>query len=93
MNDCIEDYNNELSSEYKQYAAIDLTKEKYKRQYVAVTNKNGDKEVWINFLCQTYADDWKTSIKLVQDGGNCYFNLKINLTREKCYDLSVNGYG
>ena len=92
MTDCVNKYNNKLSSDNKQYFSIDLTKEKYKRQYVAVTNKNGDKEVWINCLCQTHGDSWKTSIIMVDDGGNCYFNLKINLTKEKCYDLGVNGH-
>jgi hypothetical protein len=92
MTDCVNKYNNKLSSNNKQYFSIDLTKEIYKRQYVAVINKNGDKEVWINFLCQTHGDSWKTSIIMVDDGGNCYFNLKINLTKEKCYDLGVNGH-
>ncbi|MBS1753075.1 MAG: hypothetical protein JST34_03410 [Bacteroidetes bacterium] len=92
MTDCIDKYNNKLSSDNKQYFSIDLTKEKYKRQYVAVINKNGDKEVWINCLCQTHGNDWKTSIIMVDDGGNCYFNLKINLTKDKCYDLGVNGH-
>jgi hypothetical protein len=92
MTSCIDKYNNNLSSENKKYFVIDLTKEKYKRQYVAVTNKKGDKEVWINCLCQTHGDNWKTSIIMVDDGGNCYFNLKINLTKEKCYDFGVNGH-
>ena len=92
MTDCVNNYNKKLSADNKQYFSIDLTKEKYKRQYVAVTNKNGDKEVWINCLCQTHGDNWKTSIIMVDDGGNCYFNLKINLTKEKCYDFGVNGH-
>ena len=28
---------------------------------------------------------------IVDDGGNCYFNFKINLTTKKFYDLRVNG--
>ena len=92
MTDCVNTYNNKLSSDNKQYFYIDLTKEKYRRQYVAVTSKNGDKEIWINCLCQIHGDNWKTSIIMVEDGGNCYFNLKINLTKEECYDLGVNGH-
>ena len=92
LTDCINKYNEKLSSDKKVYFSIDLTKEKYKRQYVAAINKNGDKEVWINCLCQIHDDNWKNSIIMVDDGGNCYFNLKINLTKGKCYDLMVNGY-
>ena len=90
---CIDNYNNKLSSDHKQYFAIDLAKRKYYRQYVAVTNKKGDKEVWINCLCETHGLAWRTSVIQVDDGGNCYFHLKINLTREECYDLAVNGHG
>ncbi len=92
MTACINKYNNNLSSDSKQYFTIELAKEKYKRQYVAVTNKKGEKEVWINCLCRAYSNNWKTSIILVNDGGNCYFSLKINLTKEKCYELYVNGH-
>ncbi len=92
LTDCVNNFNKKLSTNNKQYFSIDFTKEKFKRQYLAVINKNGDKEVWINCLCQTRGNDWKTSIIMVDDGGNCYFNLKINLTKNKCYDLVVNGY-
>jgi hypothetical protein len=27
----------------------------------------------------------------VEDGGNCYFNFKINLITKKYFDLGVNG--
>jgi hypothetical protein len=91
LTSCVNDYNKKLSADYKQYFSIDLIKGKYKRQYVAVINKKGDKEVWVNCFCQTHNDNWRTSIIIVDDGGNCYFNLKINLTKEKCYDLIVNG--
>lgn len=93
LTNCVDDYNKKLSDNHKQYFSIDLIKKRYKRQYVAVVNKKGEKLVWVNCLCQTHNDNWRTSIILVDDGGNCYFNLKINLTKEKCYDLMVNGLG
>lgn len=91
LHNCVTEYNKKLSNANKKYFLIDIDKEKYKRQYVAVTNKKGEKEVWINCLCQTHGDNWKTSLIMVDDGGSCFFNLIINLTKEKCYDLSVNG--
>ncbi|GAB5523049.1 MAG: hypothetical protein Roseis2KO_09210 [Roseivirga sp.] len=63
-----------------------------RRQYVPVINKNGEKEVWINFFCSVRDDKWKGEIIAVFDGGNCFFNLKINLTEMTYYDLRVNGY-
>ncbi len=87
---CVTDYNNSLQQPYKQLS-IDLTKKNYRKQLVVVTNNKGEKEVWVNCFCDTWDKNWKKEILLVQDGGNCYFNFKINLTTKKYYDLMVNG--
>jgi hypothetical protein len=63
----------------------------YKRQYIPVKNNLGETEVWVNCFCQIAGEEWKTNIVYVDDGGKCYFNLKINLTKSKYYDFYVNG--
>ncbi len=63
----------------------------YKYQYVAVFNRDNEKEVWVNAFCNAFETDWKKEIVSVKDGGSCYFNLKINLSSSTFYDLSVNG--
>lgn len=68
---------------------IDL--KNYQRQYVAVKNERGEKEVWVNCFCATFDNGWKTDIYIVSDGGNCFFDLKINLDAKKYYDFMVNG--
>ena len=67
----------------------------YKRQYIAVINKKGEKEVWVNCFCNTGGKNWKKEIIHTDedDGGKCFFNLKINLTTKKYYDLFVDGKG
>jgi hypothetical protein len=92
FNMSVTDHNKKLAHHEKQMDGIDLITKKYKRQYVCVINKKGEKEVWINCLCDVHHSDWKSSILLVHDGGACYFNLKINLTRGYYYEFSVNGY-
>jgi hypothetical protein len=87
---CVTEYNNSLDKEHKQWS-IDLNKHNYKRQIIAVTNKSGEKEVWVNCFCRTWDNRWKTEIMIVDDGGNCYFNFKINLAAKKFYELGVNG--
>lgn len=67
--------------------------ERYKRQYVPVVNEKGEKEVWINCFCGKWGENGRTEVFEVEDGGNCYFNLKINLTTETIYDFMVNGDG
>ena len=88
---CVTDYNNSLDNDHKEWG-IDLKKRNYRKQLIAVTNEIGEKEVWVNCFCHTlYDNTWKTDIVIVDDGGNCFFNFKINLTTKKFYDLDVNG--
>ncbi len=72
----------------REYFVIDLRK--YKQQFIVVMTPKGEKVVWINFFCCQWSN-WKKQLVSVKDGGNCFFNLKINLTKNKYYDLMVNG--
>jgi len=84
--------NNDKHPEFKlekKNFIIDMTR--YKRQYVAILNSKGEKEVWVNCFCAAGNQNWKKNLIFVQDGGNCYFNLKINLTTGKYYEVIVNG--
>lgn len=92
LKQCVSNYNQSLASNMKTDYGIDFVKYKYKRQYMAVLNDQGQKEIWINGFCDTWDKQWKKEVVLVHDGGNCYFNLKINLTTKECFELSVNGY-
>lgn len=100
--ECINEHNkkqeiifNEKKSKYpnlpikKKNFIIDL--KNYQRQYVAVKNVHGEKEVWVNCFCATSDDVWKTDVVNVSDGGNCFFVLKINIDTKKYYDFMVNG--
>ena len=63
---------------------------KYKRQFIPVISEKGEKEVWVNCLCTISDDSWKYNLEIVKDGGNCYFNLIINLSNKSSYQLIVN---
>ena len=63
----------------------------YKRQYMVIKNDQGEKKVWVNCFCDTLNEYWKKQLVIVMDGGKCYFNLKVNLSTEKAYELVVNG--
>ena len=102
LNNCITEHNTIQKKQYQkqvikypehQFLLEDfvINIENYKRQYVPVINKKGEKEVWINCFCDSWDIDWKKDVLFVFDGGNCYFNLKINLTNKIYYDLSING--
>jgi len=89
--ECVADFNHSLDKDHKDWS-IDLNKGNYRKQLVAVINTNGEKEVWVNCFCKVWeSNNWKTEILHVDDGGNCYFNFKINLTSKTFYSVSVNG--
>jgi hypothetical protein len=92
---CIEQYNREQEEEFakinaehpeyrldKKSFVIDF--KTYKRQYVPEINASGEKEVKVNCACDG-------TFGLVEDGGNCYFQLKVNLFKKTYFGLSANG--
>jgi hypothetical protein len=87
----VENYNDnaKLSWENK----IDLNN--YKRQYIAIINRRQEKEVFINCFNDKHIEDsgyWKNEYIIVFDGGNNFFNVKINITKMTYYDFQTNGY-
>ena len=99
---CINAYNpkqlkkfEKLDKEYpeskysKNHFIIDL--KRYNRQFIPVYNKKGEKEVWIHCFCMISGNSWKKDVVWVKYGGNCFFSLKINLTKKTYYDFGVNG--
>lgn len=102
LNNCIKTYNIEQEKEMKRikenYSNAEVNRENfvielknYKRQYIVFTSSKQEKIVWINCLCDASGNYWKKELQLVDDGGNCYFNIRINLNTKQGYDLMVNG--
>lgn len=100
--DFLKEYNPKQEKEYNEIkgknpnAKIDINHftidlGRYKRQYYATTNEKGEKEIWVNCFCNTWDKNWKENLIFIFDGGNCYFNLKINLTTGMFWDVIVNG--
>ena len=77
----------------------------YYRQYVCFIDINGDSIVYINAACtidihmiidksnkvNRIRDDWQHHLLNVDDGGDCYWSVFINLTKNKYFRFSVNG--
>lgn len=66
----------------------------YLRQYAGFINKDGEKVVWVNFLCDDgyiNISSLHESILTVLDGGSCFWSVKVNIAKRKLYDMRVNG--
>ena len=83
---------NPKSKSRPKIASLVIDLPRYKRQYVAVINSKGEKEIWINCFCTNFGIDWRHTIVNVDDGGNCFFNVRVNLTTKQYFNFMVNGY-
>lgn len=92
LNTCVNQFNRQESKFLKLKGPV-IKISGYSRQYVVALTKNGDKQVWVNCFCNEQDDKWRKQIVFVFDGGPYYFNLKINVTTRKWYELIVNGQG
>ncbi|WP_139856818.1 hypothetical protein [Aequorivita sinensis] len=66
----------------------------YDRQYIAAINENGEKLIWINFFCEkSLAEfyDLRKERTNTADGGKCFFQLKVNLTKKTIIGYKFNG--
>lgn len=62
----------------------------YKRQYVGLV-RNNRRVIFVNFFCQAYDINWKTTAVAVQDGGDCFFTVFYDLGRAAFSNLQING--
>lgn len=72
------------------------TRDDYYRQYVGAIDSAGDKIIWINCFCKSEVDhfkEWKNKLAMVKDGGNCFINVTVNLTKNDYTRFDVNGNG
>lgn len=68
----------------------------YYKQCIATINLNKEIVVWINCICNKSVFNIGEEFKLqiagkVNDGGTCFFKLKMNLTKRIYFDLRING--
>ena len=64
----------------------------YKRQYVGI-RPNGHRLIHGNFFCEVDNLPWRTSPILVDDGGDCYFQVEYDAEKGTFSNLMVNGDG
>lgn len=67
---------------------------KYSRQYLGYIDTNGDRILFINCLWKNDDRDENTFLTQwieTKDGCSYYWNIKYNITKNKLFDLTVNG--
>ena len=63
----------------------------YRRQYAGIV-ENGRKKIYANFFCKTaQITDWKMNPVAVEDGGDCFFQIKFDVEAGTFSNLYING--
>lgn len=62
----------------------------YKRQYWGIL-KNEKRVIFVNFFCNSLHYDWTYQEVVVDDGGDCYFQIRYDVETGTFFDLYVNG--
>lgn len=66
----------------------------YHLQFAGVINGKGEKELWVNAFQNNVAGDfpkWKDETVVVDDGGDSFFDVMVNVDLKECHDLYVHG--
>ena len=68
---------------------------KYIRQYFGYINDKGEKIIYINAFIRnaefTPEKLWRKDIVMVMDGGNSYWDIKVNLSTQQLFAFGVHG--
>ena len=67
----------------------------YKRQYFGIVEKDSSKLIWINCFLESGSakiDYWKSDVVTMNDGGDNYFNVLVNLKEKKCTKIRINNH-
>ena len=62
----------------------------YTRQYFGIVEE-GNKIIWVNAFLDDGNFDWKENVVYVLDGGDSFFNVKVDLVNQTCTEVRVNG--
>jgi c-di-AMP phosphodiesterase-like protein len=99
----IENYNVEAKKRFdemtKQYPNVKfnvrdytIELEDYGRQYMSVVSDKGEKMVYVNCFCDPKEFEYRDKeLVQVHDGGNCFFNFRVDLKNKTIFDFMENG--
>jgi hypothetical protein len=80
----------------------------YRHQIVPVIYKDNRRVIFVNSLCKSFVENplpslypnkekkkeiaWKEFVYNVHDGGNCFWNVMIDIDKKEYFDFRVNGF-
>jgi hypothetical protein len=80
--------------------------DRFYKQYICYIDTSGDSIIYISGFCNIPSSpekdsagnwrltphDWKRKFLRVDDGGPCFWQMKISLTKKKYFNYKINGH-
>src|SRR2546428_9441114 len=86
--------NKSLNNQGNECPIIHNNLKKYRRQYLGYITNEGERIIWVNFISwkdKSHTTEIGKDVIIILDGCSYYWNIKVNLNKEKVFDLRVNG--
>jgi len=86
----IAEYLSQNSSQFYRQPPVWERLDEYQRQYIGL--ERGDrKTIYGNYFCNSEGINWRQELVIVEDGGECYFQVEYDVESELFIKLMVNG--
>ena len=74
----------------KEHPSLYKSYRQYKVQFTGLVLPEAAKTVYANYFCEDFSG-WKSSEVDVDDGGDCYFQVRYDVDKKRCFKFSING--
>jgi hypothetical protein len=86
----IAEYLSQNSSQFYRQPPVWEQLDEYQRQYIGL--ERGDRQIiYGNYFCNSGSVNWREKLVVVDDGGDCFFQVEYDVESEVFIKLLVNG--
>jgi len=90
LEETIAEYLSQNSTQFNRQPPVWERLSEYQRQFIGLT-RNGSHIIYGNYFCNNLGINWRQDLVIVDDGGDCYFQVEYNVDRGMFIMLMVNG--
>ena len=90
LEETIAEYLSQNSTQFNRQPPVWERLSEYQRQFIGLT-RNGSHIINGNYFCNNLSINWRQDLVIVDDGGDCYFQVEYNVDRGMFIMLMVNG--
>ena len=90
LEETIAEYLSQNSNQFYRQPPVWQRLDEYQRQYIGL-ERGGVQIIYGNYFCNNLGINWRQKLVIVDDGGDCYFQVEYNVDDGMFTMLMVNG--